>query len=138
MTIRAAPRLTVEAREDVHTPVVPRLVAGLVERPRLFALLDRWGCGVRPAGSGKTMLLSSWLCGGELAGAVDAVGWVDVEGGESDATRLWGMVMDRCAARARSHPRTRSPRWHWRHLEGPMNSCSACSSASDGCRNPSC
>jgi len=69
-------------------------VAGLVARPRLFALLD---AGARvtlvcaPAGSGKTMLVSSWLAAAELEGGV---AWVGVEREESDATRFWGMVMD--------------------------------------------
>ena len=67
-------------------------VAGLVPRPRLFALLD---AGTRvtlvcaPAGSGKTMLVSSWL------GTADGdVAWVGVEREEADATRFWGVVMD--------------------------------------------
>src|SRR5688572_5259440 len=81
---------------DVHAPAVPRLVSGLVERPRLFALLDRGALGpvtvlVAPAGSGKTMLLASWLRSTKPAGAV---AWVGVERDEADATRFWGMVMD--------------------------------------------
>jgi LuxR family maltose regulon positive regulatory protein len=67
-------------------------VAGLVARPRLFALLAapaRVTLVCAPAGSGKTMLLSSWL-----AGTSDAVAWIGIERGETDATRFWTMVMD--------------------------------------------
>src|SRR5919108_6116050 len=80
------------APEDIHASVVPRLVAGLVGRPRLFDLLEqdaRVTLVSAPAGSGKTMLLSSWL-----HGAGQAVAWVGVERDERDATRFWGMVMD--------------------------------------------
>jgi LuxR family maltose regulon positive regulatory protein len=96
MATRAAPAPAVEAPADIDAPVVPRLVAGLVARPRLFALLDR-GASLpvtllcAPAGSGKTMLLSSWLRSAERPGAVV---WVGVERDESDATRFWGMVVD--------------------------------------------
>ena len=67
-----------------------------VERPRLFALLDQGSLGAitllcAPAGSGKTMLLSSWLGRGNLPGPV---AWVGVERGESDATRFWDAVID--------------------------------------------
>jgi LuxR family maltose regulon positive regulatory protein len=44
-----------------------------------------------PAGSGKTMLLSSWLRSAELPGPV---AWVAVERDEADATRFWAMVID--------------------------------------------
>jgi LuxR family maltose regulon positive regulatory protein len=70
----------------------PPPVAGLVARPRLFALLDaaaRVALVCAPAGSGKTMLVSSWLA---HAGA--GVAWVGVEREEADATRFWAMVMD--------------------------------------------
>jgi LuxR family maltose regulon positive regulatory protein len=68
-------------------------VAGLVPRPRLFALLEapaRVTLVCAPAGSGKTMLLSSWL-GSAPNGAV---AWIGIERGETDATRFWTMVMD--------------------------------------------
>jgi LuxR family transcriptional regulator, maltose regulon positive regulatory protein len=67
-------------------------VAGLVQRPRLFALLDapaRVKLVCAPAGSGKTMLLSSWL-----AGAGGPLAWVGIEREEADATRFWTTVMD--------------------------------------------
>jgi LuxR family maltose regulon positive regulatory protein len=43
-----------------------------------------------PAGSGKTMLLSSWLRSAPLPGVP---AWVAVERDEADATRFWSMVM---------------------------------------------
>jgi LuxR family transcriptional regulator, maltose regulon positive regulatory protein len=78
------------------TQAVPRLVAGLVSRPRLFELLERGAQGPvtlisAPAGSGKTMLLASWLRSAEPAGPV---AWVVVGRDETDATRFWGLVMD--------------------------------------------
>jgi LuxR family maltose regulon positive regulatory protein len=84
------------ATKAAPSPTVPRPVTGLVERPRLSALLDRGAAGpvtliCAPAGSGKTMLLTSWLRGAPPPGAV---AWVDVERDESDPTRFWGMVMD--------------------------------------------
>jgi LuxR family maltose regulon positive regulatory protein len=69
-------------------------VGGLVQRPRLFAVLDaaaRVTLVCAPAGSGKTMLLSSWLRQAEPDGAA---AWVGIEREETDATRFWGMVMD--------------------------------------------
>ena len=47
-----------------------------------------------PAGSGKTMLLRSWI---EAAGLQDRVGWVSVERGEQDAQRFWLAVIDALA-----------------------------------------
>ena len=68
----------------------------MVKRERLFAMLDRGAVSPvtlisAPAGSGKTMLVSSWLRSAEPPGAV---AWVGVERDESDATHFWGMVMD--------------------------------------------
>ena len=79
----------------MSTTTAPRpTVAGLVERPRLFALLDRGASApvtliCAPAGSGKTVLLSSWL-----RGAQHPVAWVGVERDEADATRFWTTVID--------------------------------------------
>ena len=70
--------------------------AGLVQRPRLFAMLDR-GAEARvtvvsgPAGSGKSTLVSSWL---REAAPPGAAAWVAVERDQSDATRFWSTVMD--------------------------------------------
>ena len=83
------------APRDNQDPAVPRLARGLVERPRLFGLLDRAAAGpvtlvCASAGSGKSMLVSSWLRSAQRA---SAVAWVDVDRDETDATRFWGAVV---------------------------------------------
>jgi LuxR family maltose regulon positive regulatory protein len=63
----------------------------LVARPALF---DRLSAGLEggvivlsaPAGSGKTVLLRSWM---EAAGLDDATAWVSVERDEHDGRRFW-------------------------------------------------
>ncbi|MBV9536311.1 MAG: hypothetical protein JO321_12950, partial [Solirubrobacterales bacterium] len=73
---------------------VPRPLAGVRRLVRRDALFERLsapeGGGVvlvcAPAGSGKTMLLRSWI---EAAGLEDRVGWVSVERAERDAQRFW-------------------------------------------------
>ena len=47
-----------------------------------------------PAGSGKTVLLRSWV---ESAGRADRVAWISVERGERDAQRFWLSVIDALA-----------------------------------------
>ena len=47
-----------------------------------------------PAGSGKTVLLRSWI---EAAGLEDRAGWVSVERAERDAQRFWLAVIDALA-----------------------------------------
>jgi LuxR family maltose regulon positive regulatory protein len=47
-----------------------------------------------PAGSGKTMLLQSWVESGAWA---DRVAWVSVERGERDAQRFWLSAIDKLA-----------------------------------------
>jgi LuxR family maltose regulon positive regulatory protein len=96
MATRTALTPAADTVDDIPAPAVPGPVAGLVDRPRLFALLDRGAsarvtlvCG--PAGSGKTMLLASWL---RALQPPVAVAWVDVERDERDATRFWATAMD--------------------------------------------
>jgi LuxR family transcriptional regulator, maltose regulon positive regulatory protein len=65
-----------------------------VSRPRLFQVLDRAVAGrvtvmSAPPGSGKTVLLRSWLDQASLAGRV---AWVSVERGEDDQHRFWVAV----------------------------------------------
>jgi LuxR family maltose regulon positive regulatory protein len=74
----------------------PRPATGLVDRARLFALLDQGVAGrvtllSAPAGSGKTTLLTSWLKAAEPPGPV---AWLGVERDETDAGRFWGAVVD--------------------------------------------
>ena len=66
---------------------------GLVSRPGLFALLDGAGRVTEvsaPAGSGKTLLLASWIAEADLAGLA---AWVPVQGEERDPQRFWLSVM---------------------------------------------
>src|SRR5450755_1736881 len=75
----------------------------LVQRDALFERLSApEGGGVvlvcAPAGSGKTMLLRSWI---EAAGLADRGGWVSVERGEHDAQRFWLAVIDALAGAIR-------------------------------------
>jgi LuxR family maltose regulon positive regulatory protein len=78
----------------------PRAVAGsgLVRREWLFHRFSARRGGVvlvcAPAGSGKTMLLRSWV---EAAGLQGRLGWVSVERGERDAQRFWLSVIDALA-----------------------------------------
>ena len=73
---------------------------GLVLRPRLFEILDRAVAGrvtvlSAPPGSGKTVLLRSWLDQGSWlfqAGLGGRVVWVSVERGEDDEHRFWPAV----------------------------------------------
>src|SRR5436189_3482349 len=71
----------------------PRLRAGVVQRPRLFAALDRLSdveltVLSGPAGSGKTVLVSSWLT--ERPDLSPA--WVTLDPGDDDPVRLWTYV----------------------------------------------
>ena len=78
----------------------PRVAAQrLVQRDALFERLSApEGAGVAlvcaPAGSGKTVLLQSWI---EAAGLEDRAGWVSVERGERDAQRFWLSVIEALA-----------------------------------------
>ena len=73
----------------------PRRPGRVVARPRLFALLDT---GVErpvtllaaPAGSGKTMLLTSWMSAASLPGPV---AWLSLDAGDNDPARFWTYVL---------------------------------------------
>jgi LuxR family transcriptional regulator, maltose regulon positive regulatory protein len=75
---------------------IPRSRHTLVRRQRLYDTLER---GARapvtlvsgPAGSGKTLLVASWLYDAPRRGPVI---WVSVERGEHDATRFWRSIVD--------------------------------------------
>jgi LuxR family maltose regulon positive regulatory protein len=68
----------------------PRIRAGAVQRERLFAALDglsdvEFTVLSGPAGSGKTVLVSSWLTGRrDLSPA-----WITLDPGDDDPVRLW-------------------------------------------------
>ena len=73
---------------------------GLVRRGALFGRLSAAEPGgvvvvQAPAGSGKTMLLRSWI---EEEGLQNRVAWVSVEPGERDAQRFWLSVVDELSA----------------------------------------
>jgi LuxR family transcriptional regulator, maltose regulon positive regulatory protein len=72
----------------------------VVPRPALFALLSAAAAGgvtlvSAPAGSGKTLLLQSWI---EHAGLAGRVAWVSVDRGERDAQRFWMSLVDKLRA----------------------------------------
>src|SRR3954449_6904066 len=71
----------------------PRVRSGVVIRGRLFSTLDRLGDRELtvisgPAGSGKTVLVSSWL--NERPALAQA--WVTLDAGDDDPSRLWTYV----------------------------------------------
>jgi LuxR family maltose regulon positive regulatory protein len=73
--------------------VAPAGARGVVYRPRLF---ERLGSAARvtvvsaPPGSGKTVLLRSWI---GAAGLAERAAWVPVGRGERDPQRLWLTVV---------------------------------------------
>jgi LuxR family maltose regulon positive regulatory protein len=87
--------------------------AGLVARCGLFEQLGRAGRVTvvsAPAGSGKTVLLRSWI---GAAGVAGRAGWVAVQRQERDPRRFWLSVADAlrgtAAAGARVRPVTAAP-----------------------------
>ena len=76
---------------DLHRP---GRNGSVVSRPALF---DRLAGAARltqlsaPAGSGKTVLLRSWIA---EAGLADDAGWLSVQRGERDAQRFWLSLLD--------------------------------------------
>jgi LuxR family maltose regulon positive regulatory protein len=84
-----------------------------VSRPGLFGLLAQAGRVTEvsaPAGSGKTLLLRSWI--GE-SGLAERAGWVAVQGEERDPQRFWlsvlGALRDTAAGSALVRPLTAAP-----------------------------
>jgi LuxR family maltose regulon positive regulatory protein len=72
----------------------------VVARPELFERLSAgFAAGVTlisaPAGSGKTVLLRSWIDAADLA---DQTAWVSVERDEQDSQRFWLSVVERLRA----------------------------------------
>ena len=75
------------------TPSAPVVRGGVVVRPGLFGLLAGAGRVTEvsaPAGSGKTVLLRSWI--GE-AGLAERAAWLPVQGEERDPQRFWLSVL---------------------------------------------
>lgn len=72
----------------------------MVARRALFGLLSEVGRGgvtlvAAPAGSGKTVLLRSWV---EHAGLSDRTAWISVDRGERDTRRFWTAVVEKLGA----------------------------------------
>src|SRR4051812_22570621 len=105
MTIRPD---TADLRETPLQPLpatAERLPAmrRLVPRKPLFGVLSSAGPGqvvlvCAPAGSGKTVLLRSWV---ESESAPERVAWVSVDRGEQDAQHFWLSVIDALAGAVR-------------------------------------
>ena len=81
---------TIERRADVHR---------LVPRSRLFRILSNVPAGAvalvcAPAGSGKTVLLRSWL---QAEGLQEQAAWVSVERRAGDPQRFWLSVIEELA-----------------------------------------
>ena len=75
--------------------LVPTLPGRVLQRQRLFSLLDH---GVEravtlvaaPAGSGKTILIASWLAASAPA---NPVAWMSLDSGDNDPVRFWTHVL---------------------------------------------
>ncbi len=79
----------------VPLPIRP----GLIRRGGLFERMSAADAGgvilvCAPAGSGKTVLVRSWI---ETAGLRERTGWVSVQRGERDPQRFWLAVIDALA-----------------------------------------
>jgi LuxR family transcriptional regulator, maltose regulon positive regulatory protein len=75
------------------SPAAPAIRDGVVSRPGLFGLLAQAGRVIvvsAPAGSGKTLLLRSWVGDPDLA---ERAAWVPVQGEERDPQRFWLSVL---------------------------------------------
>jgi LuxR family maltose regulon positive regulatory protein len=75
-------------------PAGPAIQDGLISRPGLVGLLAHAGRVTvvsAPAGSGKTLLLRSWI--GE-PGMTERAAWVAVQGEERDPQRFWLSAVD--------------------------------------------
>ncbi len=81
----------------------PRLPAFLLDRPRLFPLLDTGREGPltllsAPAGFGKTALVSQWIAARRTSADFPPVAWVSLEVSENDPLRFWRYLMAACQA----------------------------------------
>ncbi len=95
------------------TPAAPGIRDGVIFRPGLFGLLGQAGRVTTvsaPAGSGKTLLLRSWI--GE-SGLAERAAWVPVQGEERDPQRFWlsvfGALRDTAAGSKLVRPLTAAP-----------------------------
>ena len=99
--------------EAVDPPAAPAVRDGVVSRPGLFELLVAAGRVTEvsaPAGSGKTLLVRSWI--GE-SGLAERAAWVPVQGDERDPQPFWlsvlGALRDTAAGSKLVRPLTAAP-----------------------------
>jgi LuxR family maltose regulon positive regulatory protein len=98
VNVAADPRASVTG-PDVRSETAPASAApavrdGIVSRRELLERLGTAGLVTvvsAPPGSGKTVLLRSWI---SAAGLADRAAWVSVQGGERDEQRFWLSVLD--------------------------------------------
>ena len=113
-------------------------VAGLVERPRLFALLDRGRRGPSPCSAPQPAAARRCCCRRgcvALSCRGRSPGWAwSATRPTRRASGAWSWT--RCAAGARSRPTTRWPRSCRPRWAGRRSSWSACSTGSSGCTRP--
>ena len=81
-----------QGSESVAGRAARRGAGGVVSRPGLFGRLEAARVTVvsAPAGSGKTVLLRSWIAEADLA---ECAAWVPVARGERDPQRFWLAVL---------------------------------------------
>jgi LuxR family transcriptional regulator, maltose regulon positive regulatory protein len=79
---------TMDSIAETHESAQDPGAAGIVARPRLFERVGAARVTVvsAPAGSGKTVLLQSWL---SASGAADRAAWVSAGRGERDPQWFW-------------------------------------------------
>jgi ATP/maltotriose-dependent transcriptional regulator MalT len=73
---------------------IPLNQDGIIDRHRLLERLDRAARVTQisaPAGSGKTVLVRSWLSG---SGRTDSAAWVTAQGGEQDPAEFCRLIRD--------------------------------------------
>jgi LuxR family maltose regulon positive regulatory protein len=79
----------------------PRLHVSLLDRPRLFALLDAGReypltLLSTPAGFGKTTLVCQWIAVRRVQNDFPPVAWVSLEAADNDLVRFWRYFMAAC------------------------------------------
>jgi len=95
---RRKPRDVMLADSSFHTSPLdgrtPLNQNGIIDRHRLLDRLDRAARVTQisgPAGSGKTVLVRSWLSG---AGRMDSAAWITAQGGEQDPAEFCRQIRD--------------------------------------------